>query len=311
MLTGVNQTGAKLQVARADEMGVAFFETTAHGGARPSHAEWQGRQFHRGGAVDYMGKHYPDFEAATGYGTGAGLCGWNCRHTFFAIFPELGAPPAWTQESLEALNARDIEYNGGRYTRYEISQMQRARERTVRKYKRRYLAEDAAGADTTVSAVKLRQARQELADLISATGGRADSARTSVAGFGRSESSKAMWAVKRQERLDAVNNDLTALRQSGKIKLTGTAVPTPALPNTLSFEGHAIEQMGKRQISLAQANEIAEHAILAISQRNGTQHAYYSEKGFIVIRQDGSIGTVGWLDDAGKQIVEVMKQHGF
>lgn len=199
VLTGVNQTGAKLQVARADEMGVEFFETTAHGGARPSHAEWQGRQFHRGGAVDYMGKHYPDFEAATGYGTGAGLCGWNCRHTFFAIFPELGAPPAWTQESLEALNARDIEYNGGKYTRYEISQMQRARERTVRKYKRRYLAEDAAGADTTASAVKLRQARQELTDFISATGGRADSARTSVAGFGRSESSKATWAAKKQE----------------------------------------------------------------------------------------------------------------
>lgn len=199
VLTGVNQTGAKLQVARADEMGVEFFETTAHGGARPSHAEWQGRQFHRGGAVDYMGKHYPDFEAATGYGTGAGLCGWNCRHTFFAIFPELGAPPAWTQESLEALNAGDIEYNGGRYTRYEISQMQRARERTVRKYKRRYLAEDAAGADTTASAVKLRQARQELADFISATGGRADSARTSVAGFGRSVSSKATWAAKKAE----------------------------------------------------------------------------------------------------------------
>ena len=189
VLTGVNQTGAKLQVARADEMGVEFFETTAHGGARPSHAEWQGRQFHRGGAVDYMGKHYPDFEAATGYGTGAGLCGWNCRHTFFAIFPELGAPPAWTQESLEALNARDIKYNGGRYTRYEISQMQRARERTVRKYKRRYLAEDAAGADTTASAVKLRQARQDLADFISA----------SVAGFGRSEGSKATWAAKKQE----------------------------------------------------------------------------------------------------------------
>lgn len=199
VLTGVNQTGAKLQVARADEMGVEFFETTAHGGARPSHAEWQGRQFHRGGALDYMGKHYPDFEAATGYGTGAGLCGWNCRHTFFAIFPELGAPPAWTQESLEALNARDIKYNGGRYTRYEISQMQRARERTVRKYKRRYLAEDAAGADTTASAVKLRQARQDLADFISATGGRADSARTSVAGFGRSEGSKATWAAKKQE----------------------------------------------------------------------------------------------------------------
>ena len=196
ILTGVNQTAGKLQVARADEMGVEFFETTAHGGARPSHAEWQGRQFHRGGAVDYMGKYYPDFEAATGYGTGAGLCGWNCRHTFFAVFPELGDPPAWTRDQLEELNARNIEWNGKKYTAYEISQMQRARERNVRRWKKRYLAEDAAGLDPTDAAVRLRAARQSLAEFTQATGGRVDSARTSVHGFGRSASSKAAWAVR-------------------------------------------------------------------------------------------------------------------
>ncbi len=132
VLTGVAQTTGKLQVARMDEMGCEFVETTAHGGARPSHAEWQGRRFHRGGAVDYKGRHYPDFEAATGYGTGAGLCGWNCRHTFFAVFPELGDPPQWTREELQELNARNIEWNGKKYTAYEISQMQRARRRACR-----------------------------------------------------------------------------------------------------------------------------------------------------------------------------------
>lgn len=196
VLTGVNQTAAKLQVARADEMGVEFFAVTAHGGARPSHAAWQGKTYHRGGAVDYLGKHYEDFESVTGYGTGAGLCGWNCRHTFFSVFPELGPAPNWTQESLAELNARDIEYNGQKYTQYEINQMQRARERAVRKYKRRYLAEDAAGADTTQSAVKLRAARAELADFTAKTGGRVDSARTMVSGFGRSASGKAAWAAK-------------------------------------------------------------------------------------------------------------------
>lgn len=200
VLTGVNQTAAKLQVARADEMGVEFFAVTAHGGARPSHAAWQGKTYHRGGAVDYLGKHYEDFESVTGYGTGAGLCGYNCRHQFFSVFPSLGAPPAWTQESLDALNARDIEYDGKKYTQYEINQMQRARERTVRKYKRRYLAEDAAGADTTQSAVKLRAARAELADFTARTGGRVDSARTMVSGFGRSQSSKATWAAKYSTR---------------------------------------------------------------------------------------------------------------
>ena len=196
ILTGVNQTTGKLQVARMDEMGCEFVETTAHGGARPSHAEWQGRRFHRGGAVDYKGRHYPDFEAATGYGTGAGLCGWNCRHQFFACFPELGDPPQWTQEQLRELNARDIEWNGKKYTAYEISQMQRARERNVRRWKKRYLAEDAAGLDPTDAAVRLRAARQSLAEFTQATGGRVDSARTSVHGFGRSASSKAAWAVR-------------------------------------------------------------------------------------------------------------------
>lgn len=214
VLTGVNQTAGKLQIARADEMNVAFFETSAHGGARPTHVEWQGRQFHRGGPIDYLGRHYPDFEESTGYGTGEGLCGWNCRHTFFSIFPELGAPPAWTQESLDALNARDIEYDGKKYTQYEINQMQRARERTVRKYKRRYLAEDAAGADTTQSAVKLRAARAELADFTARTGGRVDSARTMVSGFGRSQSSKAAWAARHNTLTNAAGQTIIKVNKS-------------------------------------------------------------------------------------------------
>ena len=218
VLTGVNQTTGKLQVARMDEMGCEFVETTAHGGARPSHAEWQGRRFHRGGAVDYKGRHYPDFEAATGYGTGAGLCGWNCRHQFFACFPELGDPPQWTQEQLRELNARDIEWNGKKYTAYEISQMQRARERNVRRWKKRYLAEDAAGLDATDAAVRLKAARQSLAEFAQATGGRVDSARTSVPKFGRSEASRA--SAKSQAHhtdwLKSINAQSTSLNTVAK-----------------------------------------------------------------------------------------------
>ena len=218
VLTGVNQTTGKLQIARMDEMGCEFVETTAHGGARPSHAEWQGRRFHRGGAVDYKGRHYPDFEAATGYGTGAGLCGWNCRHQFFACFPELGDPPQWTQEQLRELNARDIEWNGKKYTAYEISQMQRARERNVRRWKKRYLAEDAAGLDTTDSAVRLKAARQSLSDFTKATGGRVDSARVSVPKFGRSEASRA--SAKSQAHhtdwLKSINAQSTSLNTVAK-----------------------------------------------------------------------------------------------
>lgn len=218
VLTGVNQTAGKLQLARMDEMGAEFVETSAHGGARPSHAEWQGRRFHRGGPVDYNGRHYPDFEETTGYGTGAGLCGWNCRHSFWPCYPDLGDPPTWTGESLRQLNARDIEYNGKLYTRYEISQMQRARERNVRRCKKRYLAEDAAGLDTTDSAVRLKAALQSLAQFAKDTGSRVDSARVSVPKFGRSEASRA--SAKSQahhtEWLKTINAQSTSLNTVAK-----------------------------------------------------------------------------------------------
>ena len=218
VLTGVNQTAGKLQLARMDEMGAEFVETSAHGGARPSHAEWQGRRFHRRGPVDYNGRHYPDFEETTGYGTGAGLCGWNCRHSFWPCYPDLGDPPTWTGESLRQLNARDIEYNGKLYTRYEISQMQRARERNVRRCKKRYLAEDAAGLDTTDSAVRLKAARQSLAQFAKDTGSRVDSARVSVPKFGRSEASRA--SAKSQahhtEWLKTINAQSTSLNTVAK-----------------------------------------------------------------------------------------------
>lgn len=218
VLTGVNQTAGKLQLARMDEMGAEFVETSAHGGARPSHAEWQGRRFHRGGPVDYNGRHYPDFEETTGYGTGAGLCGWNCRHSFWPCYPDLGDPPTWTGESLRQLNVRDIEYNGKLYTRYEISQMQRARERNVRRCKKRYLAEDAAGLDTTDSAVRLKAARQSLAQFAKDTGSRVDSARVSVPKFGRSEASRA--SAKSQahhtEWLKTINAQSTSLNTVAK-----------------------------------------------------------------------------------------------
>lgn len=182
VLTGVNQTCAKLQLARADEMGCEFVEVTAHEGARPEHALWQGKIYHRGGAIVYEGVRYEDFETATGYGTGPGLCGWNCRHNFYPFFPGISVPN-YTAERLAALSAKTVEYDGKLYTRYEITQMQRALERRVRKYKRRFVALRAARADTTATSVRLRDARRALSQFLEDTNGKLDSGRTDVAGF--------------------------------------------------------------------------------------------------------------------------------
>ena len=186
VLTGVNQTCAKLQLARMEEMDCEFVEVTAHEGARPTHAVWQGRVYHRGGAVVHDGERYEDFETATGYGTGPGLCGWNCRHNFYPFYPGVSVRN-YTDDRLAELDARNIPYGGGLYTRYEITQMQRALERRVRKYKRRYLAETAAGVDAGQSAAKLKAARQQLSAFLAETGERLDGARAEVPGFGQRE----------------------------------------------------------------------------------------------------------------------------
>lgn len=190
VLTGVNQTCSKLQLARMEEMDCEFVEVTAHEGARPTHAVWQGRVYHRGGAVVQDGKLYEDFETATGYGTGPGLCGWNCRHNFYPFYPGVSVRN-YTDERLAELDARNIPYGGGLYTRYEITQMQRALERKVRKYKRRYLAETAAGVDASQSAAKLKAARQQLSAFLTETGERLDGARAEVPGFGQREAKQA------------------------------------------------------------------------------------------------------------------------
>lgn len=190
VLTGVNQTAGKLQLQRMEDMDCSFVETTAHPGARPEHALWQGRVFHRGGAVTVDGVEYPDFVSTTSYGTGPGLCGWNCRHSFFPFFPGL-SERAYSEEKLREYSARDMEYNGRMYTRYELSQIQRGLERRVRRWKRQYLAEDAAGADTTEASVRLRTAREQLRQFARQTGLDLDSNRIGVSGFGRSQASRA------------------------------------------------------------------------------------------------------------------------
>ena len=316
VLTGVNQTAGKLQEARMDEMNVEFVETSAHGGARPSHAEWQGRRFHRGGAVDYLGKHYPDFEQATGYGTGAGLCGWNCRHTFFAVFPELGDPPTWTEESLQELNARNIEYNGKLYTQYEVNQMQRARERNVRKWKKRYLAESAAGLDTTDSAVRLKTARQSLAEFAQATGGRVDSARISVPKFGRSEASRANWAAKDYEKQQKDAIIIENLRTAAKLPKAAVIhlEPTKINVDALTFDDAHINAEREHRVSEEQAKQYIRNAKISVSVWNGQFERYYGTEGAACVNTiKHEIRTAysrAEFDENTTALIEEMKKNG-
>lgn len=188
LLTGVNQTAAKLQLARMDEMECDLVEVTVHSGARPSHAAWQGKIYSRSG----KSSKYPPF-SVTGYGSGPGLCGWNCRHNFYPYWEGL-SNPNYTQEDLDRMERKEFTYNGQEMTRYEASQYQRYLERNIRAYKRQYLAEEAAGVDTTRTSVKLAQWRARQKDFLDKTGLDEDNIRHRVSRFGHSQASKAVAA---------------------------------------------------------------------------------------------------------------------
>ena len=108
-----------------DEMGWDIVLVSSHLGARvgdggenPSnHAWWQGKFYSRTG----KDPRFPPL-SVTGYGTGEGLCGWNCRHSFG---PGDGEHNPYTQFDTEE-NRKE----------YELQQRQRALERMIRNTKR-------------------------------------------------------------------------------------------------------------------------------------------------------------------------------
>lgn len=165
VLSGVTQTTAKLQDSRADEMGVDLVQVSAHIGSRPSHQAWQGRVFSRSGTSD----QYPSLVSETKYGTVGGLCGANCRHTYYPYFKGI-SQSAYKQATLDEFSAKSVKYNGDTLTAYEATQVQRSMEREVRRHKRAagMLASAGQPADEPLSQVHQWQAR--LRDFTKQTG---------------------------------------------------------------------------------------------------------------------------------------------
>ncbi|MBQ7794720.1 MAG: phage minor capsid protein [Clostridia bacterium] len=200
VMTGTNQTGARLQEMRLDETGHDLVEVTAHFGARPSHAEWQG------GVYSRSGKH-PDYDSfeVTGYGTIEGLCGVNCNHGFYMYFE--GSKRNYTDEELKKMRDAAVEVDGKQVPVYKAIQKQRAFERSVKDEKRKCvgLAELAKASgdrrynsDFDRASARLKQKEAQLDAWCRKTGLTKEPSRTSVYGFDRSVSSMAVQGNKRE-----------------------------------------------------------------------------------------------------------------
>ena len=191
--TGISQASGRIQIARMDEMDVDLVLVSSHLGARPSHAEWQGKVYTRSG----LDPKYPDFVAVTGYGTVTGLCGANCRHSFGPYFEGQNNP----------FEQFDDEEN---QRQYELEQQQRTLERRIRKTKRDAMsARTARDAETDTTekeywekkyqkkAALLQKQNAAYNQFCEANGLKKQQDRISIAKWNRSEAAKARAAAKR------------------------------------------------------------------------------------------------------------------
>ena len=211
VLTGVSQTAAAVSLRQAEDAGCYLMEITAHSGARPDHAKWQGQLVTITGKD--AGKIIDGLRVFTlseiGYGSGEGFKGWNCHHNWHAYYPGFSTPN-YTQEELKKLDEPCISYNGKLYTEYEVSQMQRAQERRVRAWKRRCITAQesvnsatdeatraTAQAEFDRSARYLKTNEAKLKDFCRKTGQDRDRFREQVLGFNRSTAQKAVHAAKK------------------------------------------------------------------------------------------------------------------
>ena len=225
VLTGVSQTTGQISMAYAKDMGCDLMEITAHAGARPSHALWQGQIVSLSGRAGYLSL------SDIGYGTGAGFKGWNCRHDWYPFF-EGRSESAYPRREIEAYNNATVRYDGRTIPLYDATQMQRAMEREIRDTKRLLAGLDAGIEETSDGALKaalkqdftaksalLKRQEAALKEFLRETGLLNDSSRVQVYGFGRSQASKAVWAVKNNTLTNAAGHTIIKVE---RVKITGT-----------------------------------------------------------------------------------------
>lgn len=123
VMTGISQLTGKISDMNAEKLGTDYFEVAWHSGARPSHAEWQGRVWSKQQLYDVCG-----------LGTVTGLLGANCYHEYYCFFPGI-SERNWTDDWLEEQNRKENtpkEWRGKEYTTYEAKQRQRQMETAMR-----------------------------------------------------------------------------------------------------------------------------------------------------------------------------------
>lgn len=204
LLTSVAHVTHRISEENGEEMGADGWEMSAHSGARPSHAVYQGRQYTQ---AQYERIIKPLISEP------------NCRHDVFPII--LGvSEPVYTEEELQNIDQPPFVYEGRTYTAYEASQQMRKMERAMRKQKDRCIIADAAGDEDSFTAASIKRRRQKdiYEDFCKAADSYTQYERTYVAGYDRRLAGRTGAVTRKQREFEKAQIRLTDPPSSDKIK---------------------------------------------------------------------------------------------
>ena len=299
VLTGVNQTVAEVQIANIQQMGTDLVETTAHPGARADHAVWQGRIF----SISGTHKKYPDFRQSTGYGTGPGLCGWNCRHNFFPYFEGL-SDTAYTADKLREYNNKTVMFNGKKMNLFDATQQQRYVERQIRRWKRESNALHSGGLDNAYAMRKVREWQAQQRDFINQTGLRRD--------YFRERSGK--QNLESPSENDIIKAATTHIKRVSGIRGDLSLIPQKIDISCLSFDYHHTNTERHHNVTEQEAKSFIRNAVASVSAWKGQRLYYYSNEGTAYIdTTQNLIKTAFKKEQYGnkiKTLLEEMSKYG-
>lgn len=228
----MDQLGAlddEVQKANHDRLGCDGWEISAHAACAPDHEPIQGRQ--------YSDAEYEQLNNSLQRRIGH----LNCGHTASPIILGVNAPQ-YTEAELKQFaedNERGITYNGKHYTLYQAGQEQATMENAIRNLRRQILAdEETKSPDLQKHQIRLWVLQSEYTKFCKAANLPTRNERLQVAGFGRSQASKAVWTYRRSKVSDVQIQGHTLYSVTEE---RINAVPAP------SFRGLTNKANGKAQ----------------------------------------------------------------
>lgn len=123
LLTGMGQLTGHISDRNGAALGTDYFEIDWHPGSRPDHAAWQGRVWSK-----------QELITVCGLGTGPGLLGWNCRHTYYPFIKGV-SQRAYSDQWLAEMDRKEAQtktFRGKEYNTYQATQKQRSMETAMR-----------------------------------------------------------------------------------------------------------------------------------------------------------------------------------